>query len=137
MIVGFQRTKAFLAPGKKLDRIFTSAFAALQTLDEAHDWLSLLASVGFPTLSLQPRQGQKKKPHAKRHGAFSKPFRSCLAVFYVEQVALNRHVHRPKTQRALETKSKLISAARWPSSRTFPARQARHFPFRERRLRRA
>jgi hypothetical protein len=33
-----------------------------------------------------------KKPRAKQARGFLKPFRSCLAVFYVEQVALNRHV---------------------------------------------
>src|SRR5436190_14993674 len=33
-----------------------------------------------------------KKPRAKQARGFSKPFQSRLAVFYVEQVALNRHV---------------------------------------------
>jgi hypothetical protein len=37
-------------------------------------------------------RGKIKSPVPNKHGAFSKPFRSCLAVFYVEQVALNRHV---------------------------------------------
>src|SRR5215831_6677007 len=38
------------------------------------------------------RGPKEKAPCQTSTGLFSKPFRSCLAVFYVEQVALNRHV---------------------------------------------
>ena len=39
-----------------------------------------------------------KKPRAKLARGFFQPFRSRLAVFYVEQVALNRHVQVKETK---------------------------------------
>ena len=36
MVVGLEWTEAFFTAGEKLDGIFPSAFAAFQTLDEAH-----------------------------------------------------------------------------------------------------
>src|SRR5262245_54513485 len=113
----------------------------LRPLTKLMDWLSLSSPAsgltgrltGPPTRSSQPRQGNKRKsPVPNQHGAFSKPFRSCLAVFYVEQVALNRHVHRIRSQRTLaKANLKVISAGSYPSSRTFPAGEPRHLPFRE------
>src|SRR5262249_46912988 len=56
-----------------------------------------------------------KKPRAKlARGFFSKPSRSCLAVFYVEQVALNRHVPSPKSKDQQNQKVYRQSRSRQP-----------------------
>src|SRR5262249_14127202 len=55
-------------------------------------------------------------------------------VFYVEQVALNRHVPSPRNKEQL-TKPQSISALVRPSSGTFPTRQPRHFTLRKGRFR--
>ena len=103
VVVDFERTEAIFTAGEKFDGIFASAFAAFETLDEAHGYrLSSLNSFD---------RGQMKKPRAKQHGAFSKPFRSCLAVFYVEQVALNRHVHCDKNKGSTTSKNLTRPAA--------------------------
>ena len=65
--------------GKQLDWILASAFPALETLDEAHERTFLLSTAST--------RGKTKKPRAKLARGFHQPFRSCLAVFYVEQVA--------------------------------------------------
>ena len=89
MVVDFKWAEAVFTTGKKLNGVFAAAFAALETLDEAH---------GIALLSTASTTGNKKSPVPNKHGAFSKPSRSCLAVFYVEQVALNRHVLVKKEQ---------------------------------------
>ncbi len=49
-----------------------------------------------------------KKPRAKSaRGFFFQPFRSCLAVFYVEQVALNRHVRGQNSKKQRSRSQKL------------------------------
>src|SRR5215471_8839070 len=52
----------------------------------------LISGFPFYFIFTASTRGKRKSPVPNMHGAFSKPFRSCLAVFYVEQVALNRHV---------------------------------------------
>jgi len=75
-------------------------------------------------------KGKMKKPRAKLARGFFQPFRSCLAVFYVEQVALNRHVHGQKNKEQSEMKLQVISPIASASRRTFPACQRGHFALR-------
>ena len=53
-----------------------------------------------------------KKPRAKLARGFFQPLRSCLAVFYVEQVALNRHVYVQKYKEQSKTEAKRYRGAR-------------------------
>src|SRR6266568_2765604 len=76
---GLKRAEAMFTAGKQLDWILASAFPALETLDEAHERTFLLSTAST--------RGKTKKPRAKLARGFHQPFRSCLAVFYVEQVA--------------------------------------------------
>src|SRR5881397_615881 len=105
--------------GKQLDGIFASAFPALETLDEAHERTFLLSTAST--------RSKMEKPRAKLARGFHQPFRSCLAVFYVEQVALNRHVQCQKNKEQSETKLQVISPIASASRRTFPACQRGHF----------
>jgi hypothetical protein len=75
-----------------------------------------------------------KKPRAKLARGFFQPLRSCLAVFYVEQVALNRHVYVQQYKEQIRPNTQGIAEPIIPS-RTFPARQAGHSAFGKGRFR--
>ena len=62
VVINFEGTETFLASGQQLDWIFSAAFAAFETLDEAHK-----REVTF-LYSLD--KGQKKKPRAKQARGF-------------------------------------------------------------------
>ena len=105
MVIGLERTVTLIAAGQELDGIFFPAFPAFQTLEEAHFYTFL-----YSLSSLD--KGKMKKPRAKLARGFFQPLRSCLAVFYVEQVALNRHVYVQKYKEQSKTETKRYRGAR-------------------------
>src|SRR6185436_20984943 len=85
----------FRMPGCLLSRrSMTSLTVPASTSTISAPAVCFRSGVGMTTLRDMSLSlvGLNKKPHAKRHGVFSQILTDCLAVFYVEEVALNRHV---------------------------------------------
>src|SRR5436305_14658047 len=83
-------------------------------------------------LSTASTRGKMKKPRAKLARGFFQPVRSCLAVFYVEQVALNRHVYVQKYKEQPNRKHKVARSPPPGQEKPLfdlPARKPRHFAF--------